>query len=283
MESGSIAITGATGALGSLIARRLADLKLPMRLIARDTTRLPTLPGAQAYQASYHDTEAFARAVEGVDTVFLVSLPESPERRDLHRAAVQACGKAGVGRIVYTSFINAAPDATFTFARDHYDTEQALEATGIPFVALRNNLYLDVLPNFAADGVLRGPAGKGKFAPVARSDVAAVATAVITSDSRQTQRLDVTGPTLVDLHEIAQMITDISGKPLHYHEETVEEAYQWRSQLDISQVQLDGWISSYTAIAAGEMAQISDTVERLLGRAPLSPRDCFQQILATGI
>lgn len=231
------------------------------------------------YQAGYDDEDAFARAVDGVDTVFLVSLPESDERRAYQHRAIEACRKAGVRRIVYTSFIHAAPDATFTFAQDHYDTEQALEASGIPFVALRNNLYTDVLPYFATDGVIRGPGGKGKFAPVARTDIAAVAAAVMSGDDYETRRLDVTGPQLVDLYEIAQVLSDITGQSIRYHEETVEEAYESRAVFNPTKVEIDGWVTSYTAIAVGEMATVSDTVERITGQPAIAPATYLRQLL----
>jgi NAD(P)H dehydrogenase (quinone) len=53
---------------------------------------------------------------------------------------------AGVERIVYTSFIGAAADATFTFARDHFHTEEHIRAKGVSFTFSRQNLYMDLLP-----------------------------------------------------------------------------------------------------------------------------------------
>ncbi len=44
---------------------------------------------------------------------------------------VDAVVAAGVRRIVYTSFVGAAPDCTFTFGRDHFHTEEHIKATGV--------------------------------------------------------------------------------------------------------------------------------------------------------
>lgn len=282
MNDKRIAITGATGLLGSRILRRLAEASLPVRIIVRDAMRAPDLSGIEVREARYQDTGSFARAVEGADTVFLVSLPESAERMAYHRSAVEACRKAGVKRIVYTSFVNARPDATFTLVRDHYDTEQALEASGIPFVALRNNFYTEMLPLLVTNGIIHGPGGNGKLAPVARTDVAAVAAELLMSDSDKTQRLDVTGPELIDLHEIAQMLTEITGDPVRYEEETIEEAYRSRAHFDVEPFELEAWISSYSAIAKGEMAVVSDTVERITGHPALAPTGYLRQILSDG-
>ncbi|NEE41521.1 NmrA family NAD(P)-binding protein, partial [Streptomyces sp. SID7982] len=73
--------------------------------------------------APYGDGEAMRRALDGAHTLFLVSAHESPHRVREHTTAIDAAVAVGVERIVYVSFQGAAPDATFTFARDHWDTE----------------------------------------------------------------------------------------------------------------------------------------------------------------
>jgi uncharacterized protein YbjT (DUF2867 family) len=64
----------------------------------------------------------------------------------LHRKAIEGARLAGVERIVYTSFMGAAPAATFPYARDHGATEQAIRAAGISLTSMRNSLYADVAP-----------------------------------------------------------------------------------------------------------------------------------------
>jgi NAD(P)H dehydrogenase (quinone) len=132
-----------------------------------------------------------------VSGVPLVSGSESPDRLEQHRTAVRAAADAGVRRVVYTSFLGAAPDATFTLARDHFHTERALADAGLVTVALRNSLYADVLPSFAADGVLAGPAGEGRLAPVARRDVVDVSVAAVLDPTLEGV-LELTGPELLD-------------------------------------------------------------------------------------
>ena len=88
----------------------------------------------------------------------------------VHRRGAVA---AGVAHLVYTSFYGAAPDATFTLARDHWATEEHIRASGLAFTFLRDNLYADFLPLMADEhGVIRGPAGDGRVAAVAIDDVA---------------------------------------------------------------------------------------------------------------
>ena len=155
-----LAISGATGAVGSTIAARLAHAGFEQRLIVRDAARAPNLPAAEVAEASYEDPPALREALVGIETFFMVSAAESADRAQRHANAVDAAVEAGVERIVYLSFVSAAPNATFTFARDHWHTEKHIRSSGVRYTFLRDNVYLDYVPAFAGtDGVLRGPAG----------------------------------------------------------------------------------------------------------------------------
>ena len=142
-------MTGATGAIGGRVATLLAGRGVPQRLVVRDPGRAPQLDGAETAVASYDEPAAMRTAFAGVDTLLLVSAAEHPDRVRQHIAAVDAAAAAGVRRVVYTSFLGAAPDATFTLARHHWVTEQRLRASGVAFTFLRDSLYLDFLPFMA--------------------------------------------------------------------------------------------------------------------------------------
>ena len=273
MSKPKIAITGATGSLGGRIAQRLADREVPLRLIARDASRAPELPRAEVATATYLDQPAMLKALEGIETVFFVSGFEAQDRLEQHKSAVDAFVEAGVKRVVYTSFLNAAPDSTFTFARHHYHTEQYLEDAGLRFVALRDSLYMDLLPHFVADGVILGPAGEGKFAPVSRDDIADVAVALLLDEEHPTARYDLTGPELLTMSEVAEQLSEAGESPVRFVNETLEEAYASRAQLGAPDFEVEGWVTSYYAINVGEMEVVSDTVQRIAGHPPVSFRD----------
>jgi uncharacterized protein YbjT (DUF2867 family) len=270
-----IAVTGASGQLGGRVARLLAERGTPLRLVVRDPGRAPRIEGAEvAGGASYADAEAMRRAFAGAETVFLVSAAEDPARVDLHRNAVDAVVAAGVPRVVYTSFFSAAPDTAFTFGRDHFHTEQHIEASGLDWTFLRDNLYLDYVPAFAgADGVIRGPAGEGRVAAVARDDVAAAAAAVLTEDGHAGRRYELTGPEALGLAEAAEQLTRAAGRPVRYERETLEEARRSRATSGAPDWEIEGWVTSYAAIAAGELERVSGDVERLTGLRPRSLPD----------
>lgn len=197
----------------------------------------------------------------------------------MHRSLVAAAADAGVGHLVYTSFCGAAPDASFTLGRDHHDTEQAIRESGLAHTILRDNFYLDALPFFADEaGVVRGPAGSGRVAAVARADVAAVAAAVLRDPAEHAgATYDLSGPEALTMAEVAARAGRVLGRDLRFEDETVEEAYASRRAgwPDAEDWQLDAWVSTYTAIADGSCDLVTDHVQRLTGRAPRTLEDAL--------
>jgi len=269
---GLIAVTGATGQVGGRVAARLAARGLEQRLIVRDAARAPALAGAEVAEAlSYAATSQMRTALTGADTLFLVSGRESPGRVAGHRSAVDAAVAAGIERIVYLSFLGAGPRATFTLAREHWATEQHIRVSGLVFTFLRQSIYLDFMPFLAgADGVIRGPGGTGRLAPVARDDVADVAVAALTDPAHAGPAYDLTGGERLTLEQVAAELSRAAGRTVTYVDETLEEAYASRAHFGAPPREVDGWVTSYAAIAAGELDVVSDTVERVAGHAPLT-------------
>ena len=145
-------------------------------------------------------------ALDGVKTLFMVSAAETEDRLQQHYTFVDAATAAGVQHIVYTSFFGAAPDSTFTLGRDHYATEEWIKASGMDYTFLRDNFYLDFLPLLAGeDGVIRGPAGDGVMAAVARADIARSAVTVLRDPALHVGRTyDLTGPEDISLAQAAE-------------------------------------------------------------------------------
>jgi uncharacterized protein YbjT (DUF2867 family) len=269
--SNLIGITGATGAVGGSVAARLARRGLPMRLIVRDPSRAPDLPGTEVVTATYVDQQAMRAALADVGTLFLVSAQEAIDRLDHHKQAVEAAAATGVRKIVYLSFLGAGPNATFVLARQHYQTEQLIKETGARFVFLRDALYLDYIPRLVGtDGVIRGPAENGRTGFVSRDDIAESAAAVLASSGHDGTTFDMTGPESINLAEAAERLGRFLGRPITYQPETIEEAYASRAVYGAPDWEVEGWVTSYVAIAKGEMDVVSDSVARLTGHEPMN-------------
>jgi NAD(P)H dehydrogenase (quinone) len=270
MAEERIGVTGATGGLGGRVARRLADQGVEQRLLVRDAARAPRLEHATAVEfGGYDDTAGMRRALDGIETLLFVSAAEDPDRVALHRGAVDAAVAAGVERIVYTSFVAAGPESTFTFGRDHFHTEEHIKRSGVAYTVLRDNIYIDFIPLLCgADGVIRGPAGEGRVAAVARDDIADVAAAVLTGEGHEGQAYDLTGPEAFTLTEAAAELSRITGRPVTFEDESVEAAFESRRPSGAPDYMIEGWVTTYTAIAAGDLEAVSDCVERFCDREP---------------
>ena len=268
----ALAVTGSTGRLGSRVARGLSQLGVDQRLVVRDPAKAPALPGTHIATADYGDRAAVRTALTGAHTVFMVSAAETADRVQQHLTFIDAAVDAGVQRIVYVSFFGASPTAAFTLARHHWATEEHLRSVGISHTILRDNIYADFTPHFlGADGNIRGPAGDGRVAVVAQADIAEVAIAVLTSDGAYDGRtLDLTGPAALTMRDIASILSDHLGRTVSYIPETTEEAYASRTSYGAPQWQVEGWVSTYLAIAAGELAAVTEDIPEVTGHPAMS-------------
>ena len=137
-----ILVTGATGKIGSCIASFLERSGNQLRLLARDPNKLSNFPNAQKVKGDYADVQSLDRAFMGVSSAFIVSgYAEPGKRARLHRNAFQAAQRAGVGHLIYLSTLGASPNSRFPMSRDHYESEQLLKATGVPYTILQDSFY----------------------------------------------------------------------------------------------------------------------------------------------
>jgi hypothetical protein len=213
--------------------------------------------------------------VDGADGVCRRNARSRGSAPQLHRRG----GGGGHCPLVYISFYGAAKDAAFTLARDHWATEEYLEASGLNWTCLRDNLYLDFLPKLAGpDGVIRGPAGDGRVAAVAQDDIADVASVVLGKPSAHSgRRYQLTGPEALTLDEVAAALSGVAGRPIRYERETTDQAYLSRAHYGAPPFQVDAWVSTYTAIAVGELAGVTNDVQAIAGHPPMS----LAELLAT--
>jgi NAD(P)H dehydrogenase (quinone) len=268
-----IAVTGTTGQLGGRVARLLADQGISQILIGRDPAAMPDLPHADRRgPVAYDQLDAMAAALAGTSDLLLVSASLSGRRLEEHATTLDAAVRAGVERVVYVSLLGAGPNATYMNARDHWQTEQYLAVSGVRWTVLRAGLYALTLLRLAdEDGVIRGPAEDGRVSLLAHDDLAAVCTSVLTAtDDRHDSRIySVTGPEAPTIDEAARQVSDVMVRSFSYEPETVVEAWQRLRREGRGNDRDAAWISWYMAVAAGEVDEVNDVVERLTGRRPV--------------
>ena len=274
-----IGITGVTGKLGSYVADLVDKKGIASIHLARSPERAKVYASAEIRKIVYTNTPKVVEALKGVDVLLMVSARENPERVEEHKSLLDAAKLAGVQHIVCTSFYGADEKATFTLSRDHAQTEAYIKELGFTYTFLRDNFYLDFLIDMALEnGEIRGPAGSGKVSAVARKDTSSVAAEILLHAKKwENQTLNLTGPEDLSMEEIVALLSKESGKTIAYVDESVEEAYESRKKWPAQTWEYDAWVSTYTAIKAGEQAGVSTDVEMVLGRPVMSLIDVLKE------
>ena len=273
-----IGITGVTGKLGSYVADLVDKKEIASVHLARSPERAKVYASAEIRKMVYANTLEVVEALKGIDTLLMVSARENPERVKEHKDFLDAAKLAGVQHIVYTSFYGADEKATFTLSRDHAQTEAYIKKLGFNYTFLRDNFYLDFLIDLALEnGEIRGPAGRGRVSAVARKDTSRVAAEILLNPKEwENQTLNLTGPEDLSMQEIVALLSKESGKTIAYVDESVEEAYESRKKWPAQTWEYDAWVSTYTAIKAGEQAGVSTDVEKVLGHPASSLLDILR-------
>lgn len=216
----TIAVTGANGQLGRLVIERL-KAKVPAGHIAalvRDPAKSADLD-VTLRPFDYNKPETLADELVGVEKLLLISGSEIGQREAQHKAVIAAAKKAGVGQIVYTSLLHT-DTSPLSLATEHLATEEALKASGIPYVILRNGWYTE---NYAMGiapalehGALIGAAGEGRISSATRADFADAAVAVLTSDGHEGKTYELSGDESYSLAEFAAELSKQAGKEIPY-------------------------------------------------------------------
>ena len=274
-----IGITGVTGKLGSYVADLVDKKGIASIHLARSPERATVYASAEIRKMVYANTPEAVEALKGIDVLLMVSARENPERVEEHKSFLDAAKLAGVQHIVYTSFYGADEKATFTLSRDHAQTEAYIKKLGFTYTFLRDNFYLDFFIDIALEnGEIRGPAGRGRVSAVARKDTSRVAAEILLNPKEwENQTLNLTGPEDLSMEEIVALLSKESGKTITYVDESVEEAYESRKKWPAQTWEYDAWVSTYTAIKAGEQAGVSTDVEMVLGRPAMSLIDVLKE------
>ena len=220
-----IAVTGATGQLGALIVDGLKAKGVDVIALARSPEKAAGL-GVPARAFDYNNPEGLVGALDGVDTLMLVSGSELGERERQHKAVIAAAKSAGVARIVYTSLLRA--DASpLSLAPEHWATEQALAASGIAHTILRNGWYtenyLASVPAALQHGAFVGAAGEGKISSAARADYAEAAVVVLTTEGHDGKTYELSGDTAYTLSDLAAELSQQADRTIPYVNMSVAE------------------------------------------------------------
>ncbi len=220
-----IAITGATGQLGTLVVEGLLQKVAANQIIA--AVRTPSQAKALAYkgvqvrEADYTRPDTLTNAFAGATKVLLISGNEVGRRVPQHHAVIDAAKVAGVSLLAYTSLLHA-DSSKLLLAEEHLATEKYLRASGIGFVLLRNGWYVENLtPGIAPalqKGAFIGASKGGRFAAATRAEYAAAAVAVLTEKGHENTVYELGGDAPFTRAELAAEVGKQTGRTIDYHD-----------------------------------------------------------------
>lgn len=275
----TIFVTGASGQLGrGVINHLLAKGVAASRIIAG--TRSPekaadlSAKGVTVRTVDFNDAAGLEKAFAGANTVLVIStdaLDGAGTRLRQHKSAIAAAAKAGAKRIAYTS-LPVPETSRISFAPDHLQSEEAVKATGLPYLIFRNNWYaenlLHGLPQALASGQWYTSAGDGRTAYVTRDEIAAAIAGALANPPAESTTYTLTGSESLTNDEVAALATSILGKPVQVVQLTDEQLAGGLKAAGLPEAVIPALVSFDTAARTGGLAIVTGDVEALSGSKP---------------
>lgn len=273
-----IVITGATGHLGRHVIEQLLQ-RVPASGIAVavrnvDKAAEYAARGIDVRHADYEKPETLASAFRGATKVLLISANEIGRRASQHRNVIDAIKQSGARLIVYTSILNAGRSGIHSLVDEHVATEEAIRASGVPFVILRNGWYIenytDNLGTALQYGAIAGSAGAGRVAAATRADYAAAAVEALTGEGHEGKTYELAGDTSFTLPELAAEVSRHAGKTVVYNDLPPAAYREMLVGAGLPVPLAEMLVDSDLGLGRGELLNDSGDLRRLIQR-PTTP------------
>ena len=216
------------------------------------------------------DSPSLRAALEGIDALFLVTT--GPDIPALDDAAARAAKTSGVKHLVKLSSLDV--EQGLAIGAWHAAGEAAIRASGIPFTFVRPSGFMSNLVAWAdsikVERVVRASTGDGRRAFIHSDDIAAVATKALMTFDFEGRSLIVTGPEALSFGEATGKIAAAIGKRLRFEAISDEEARERYAARCASPAETEAHVALWRAMREGRLATVTNTVEQVLGRKPLT-------------
>jgi uncharacterized protein YbjT (DUF2867 family) len=219
-----ILVTGATGTTAGPLVGRLVKKGHAVRALVHSSSKSDAVrqQGAEVVVGGFDDASALRTAFSGIDMAFLV-VPPSPDAAKWNRALFAAAREAGSPQVVRLSVFNSAEDGPTDNTKLHGESDRDLRASGLPYTILRPHFFMQNLFGSArtigSDGVMYWGMGDGRLAMIDTRDITDAAFAVLDAPdpkAHQGKAYDLTGPESITFHQVADVLTRVSGRTIRY-------------------------------------------------------------------
>ncbi len=264
-----ILVTGATGTIGSELVRQLVGKDEPVRACIH--VRPLDIDGVQTCKIDFDEPETLPPALEGVDTLFLLSQEVVHEK-----PMVDAAIEAGVQRVVKVSSFNAETD-TFIVGQHHREIEQHIQESDMTWTFLRPNYQMQNFVTIMGDEIRNEDAfydsiGDARVSHIDARDVSQVAARVLTESGHENRAYELSGPEALTHHQVADELSSALGRRIQYVE-LDDERYRQRLLSQGVPEEFAGYLVDVNRRNRnGETDDhiITDSVRNILGREPTS-------------
>jgi uncharacterized protein YbjT (DUF2867 family) len=258
-----IIVTAPTGAIGHQVLENVLRGKEPIRVIARDPSRLPlhARDRIDVVQGSHSDAAVLNRAFAGADAVFWL-VPPDPRAKtvdaaylDFTQPACAAFKTHGVKRVVGISALGrgtpAGAHAGLVTASLKMD--DLIASAGVHYRAVTNPSFMDNLLRqvdlIKNQGLFSLPiSGDLKQPSASTRDIAATATTLLLDRSWSgVGSVPVLGPEDLSYNDMATIMSEVLGRPVQFQEmpgETFKARLLQRGMSEaMAQANLDMWVA----------------------------------------
>ncbi|TYC58280.1 NmrA family transcriptional regulator [Rhodobacterales bacterium] len=232
-----IVVTAPTGNIGNQVLAGLLKSAAPVRVIARDPSKLPedVLSRVDVVEGSHGDAAVVSKAFEGADRLFwlVAADPRAPSAEaafvDFARPAFEALKTSGVKQVVSISALGRGWPKDAGHVTASLKMDDLLASTGVSYRALACPSLMENTLRQASlirdHGAYYWPTPANLKEPAcATRDVAAVAVRLLLDpDWTGIESIPMLGPEDISFNEMMEIISDVIGKPVKYHLTTMDD------------------------------------------------------------
>lgn len=288
-----IVITTPTGQIGRQVLTALLDGDQPVRVIARDPSRLPARARERVdvLTGSHGDPDVVMEAFAGADSVFWLVPPDSRtdsvEGHYLNwtRPACEAITRHGVKRVVAVSTLGTGIEKNAGHLTASVAKDELLMSTGVGFRALRAAAFMENLLGQAetmrSQGTFFLPSAADRvLATIATRDIAATAARLLLDDSWSGQEgVPLVSPDRISPDDMAQIISEVLELPVRYRQVPLDAYKEMALQRGAS----EAWAQGLVDMAAAQIDGAYDTEHHAAQPSPTGFRQWCEEVLKPAV
>jgi len=271
--TGKTLVIGSTGTIGAPLVKRLAESGFDVRAATRNPTAYAEhSPHIEAVYFDFRDPSRFSEALLGVERIFFLA-PASPALSDLTQRLVAEAKRHNIEKIVKVSALGAHRESPMAFARWHGESEDLIRESGINYVFLRPNAFMQNFIRFYSktihtQSLFFAPTADAKISYIDARDIAEAAHVLLARDQTCNTEIDLTGPESLTNADAASILSESLGRTIKFMPVTDAEAQQGMRSAGFPDWMVSALTDLYKSYRDGQAAPIRQNYRELTNLPP---------------